>query len=244
MLDQDRPTPQTETATANGLRLATEGYVAEAGASSAARAQHSSGPRTSDVVEDATEPTRQQRSRLWPLLRDLAETFVLAVLIFAALRFAVQNTIVQGDSMEPNLTHGQRLLVNKLAFRWHQPQRGDVVVFHGPDGHDRDLIKRVVALPGEEIEIRDGTVYINGRPMDEPWGRIPDHTAFPAYLVPPDHVFVLGDNRPNSNDSRTWGAALPLSRIVGQAWLSIWPADRLGQVNKGNSAAASEVPSG
>ncbi len=172
------------------------------------------------------------------MLRDLVETVLLALLVFAGLRVAVQNTVVQGDSMLPNFTDGQRLLVNRLAFRWRSPERGDVIVFHAPDGHRRDFIKRVVALPGEWVEIRDGTLYIDGRPIAEPWQPIPDHTAFPAYQVPPGHVFVLGDNRPNSNDSRTWGGGLPISGIVGEAWLSIWPPERWGLVPKATKGTA------
>jgi signal peptidase I len=124
------------------------------------------------------------------------------------------------------------------------PRRGDVIVFHAPSGNGEDFIKRVVALPGEEVEIHDGTVFVNGRPLAEPWSPRRDHSAFPAYQVTSGHVFVLGDNRADSNDSRTWGEALATDRIVGRAWLSVWPLDRLGLIRSdGIRTVAAEGPS-
>lgn len=163
-------------------------------------------------------------------MRELREAVGLALIVFLALTFALQHAVVEGESMLPNFERGERLLVNKLAFRWRAPARGDVVVFHAPGGLNKEFIKRVVGLPGERVEIRDGLVYVNGQLLDEPWQPIRDHTAFPPYVVPPGQVFVLGDNRPNSNDSRTWGGGLPIQRIVGRAWLCIWPPERFGLV--------------
>lgn len=182
---------------------------------------------------------RSWSRRIGRLVRDLLEAAVLAVLLFFALQFSLQNTVVEGNSMEPNFVDRQWLLVNKLAYRWSLPERGDVVVFHAPDQPGQDFIKRVLALPGETVLIRQGRVLIDGRMLEEPWDPRFDDENFGPLTVPSEAVFVLGDHRRVSNDSRRWdgtGAALPASAIVGEAWLSIWPPSLWGAAN----AAAAE----
>jgi signal peptidase I len=172
--------------------------------------------------------------RAGALLRDILEAVVLAAVLFFVLQFVFQNTIVEGQSMEPNFVDRQWLLVNKLAYRFGAPARGDVIVFDAPEGEDKEFIKRVIGLPGESVTMRDGVVAINSRPIAEPWLPRRDGTHFGPFIVPPNQYFVLGDNRPNSNDSRTWGhvgAALAADRIVGKAWLSIWPRQVWGVVH-------------
>lgn len=179
--------------------------------------------------------TREPKSvRVGALLRDILEAVVLAAVLFFVLQFVFQNTIVEGRSMEPNFVDRQWLLVNKLAYRFGDPTRGDVIVFMAPEGPEKEFIKRVVGLPGESITIRDGMVAIDGRPLDEPWLPRRDHSRFGPYVVPPDHYFVLGDNRPDSNDSRSWnrkGGALDGEKIIGKAWLSVWPREVWGIVH-------------
>jgi signal peptidase I len=179
--------------------------------------------------------TREPKSvRVGALLRDILEAVVLAAVLFFVLQFVFQNTIVEGRSMEPNFVDRQWLLVNKLAYRFGDPARGDVIVFMAPEGPEKEFIKRVVGLPGESVTIRDGVVAIDGRPLDEPWLPRRDHSRFGPLVVPPDHYFVLGDNRPDSNDSRTWnggGAALAGDTIIGKAWLSVWPREVWGVVH-------------
>ena len=167
------------------------------------------------------------------MLRDVLEAVVLAVVLFLVLQFAFQNTIVEGSSMEPNLVDQEWLLVNKLAYRVGEPERGDVIVFHSPEQPEKDFIKRVVGLPGETVEIRRGRLYIDGEPLEEPWRPALDRANFAPYRVPAGQYFVLGDNRPSSNDSRIWkatGAALERDRIIGKAWISVWPRETWGRV--------------
>ncbi len=169
--------------------------------------------------------------RLVRLVREALETLVPAILIALLINvFVGQATRVEGQSMEPNLHTNQRLVVEKLSYRFHAPQRFDVVVLEVPSQGDELLIKRVIGLPGETVEIRDGQVWINDQPLDEPFllsdtrpgrhGRV---------VVPPLHVFVLGDNRDHSNDSRSFGP-VPIDNVVGRAWISYWPLEDLGPV--------------
>ncbi|GAB4562763.1 MAG: signal peptidase I [Anaerolineae bacterium] len=163
-------------------------------------------------------------------LREVLETVIPAVVIALVIQlFLAQATRVYGQSMEPNLHTDQRLVVEKISYRLHFPQRGDIVVIRVP-GHSRELlIKRVIALPGETVEIRDGVVYIDGEPLDEPYVIYRSHETLAPRTVPPLSVFVMGDNRSASNDSRVFG---PIHRdnIVGRAWISYWPPSLIGWV--------------
>ena len=183
------------------------------------------------------------------LIRELIETAILALLIFLALQSSVQNFRVEGSSMEPTLSTGQYLLVNKLVyfnlspgdlksllpfadvdrseplFAFHPPRHGEVIIFHFPRDETRDFVKRVIGVPGDEIEIRRGAVYVNGVELDEPYITHQSEASMPRTTVPPDSYFVLGDNRRASNDSRDWGP-VPAKNVVGRAWVSYWPLDR------------------
>jgi len=194
-------------------------------------------PPPPEKVEEA--PPRRETAR--SLARELFETAVLTLLIFFLIRVVIQNFRIEGQSMEPTLHAGQYLIVNKAVYRWlHPPERGDIIVFEYPRSPDRDFIKRVIGLPGEEVEIRDGIVYINGRALNEPYISSPSTRSFGPQVVGPDEYFVLGDNRPNSSDSRSWGM-LPRKYIVGKAWLSYWPPETWGLVaNHGFSFASSD----
>lgn len=162
--------------------------------------------------------------------RELLETAVLTVAIFLIVRVALQNFRVEGDSMMPNLHNGEYILVNKVDYMLHSPERGDVVVFHAdPAGQpDKDFIKRVVALPGETVAVHNRSVYINGHRLQEKYVlQVPDYTL-PPRVVPRDDYFVLGDNRNNSFDSSKWPSTwLPRSDIIGKAWVSYWPLQDL-----------------
>ena len=169
--------------------------------------------------------------RLVRLLREVLETILPAILIALLINvFIGQATRVEGQSMEPNLHSDQRLVVEKLSYRFHGPRRFDVVVLRLPSQGEELLIKRVVGLPGETIEIRDGLVYINDESLDE---RFISGDTRPgrqdSVTVPPLHVYVLGDNRNHSNDSRSFGP-VPIENIVGRAWLSYWPPEDMGLV--------------
>ena len=165
------------------------------------------------------------------LVRELLETILPAILIALLLNvFVGQATRVQGQSMEPNLHTDQRLVVEKVSYRFHGPHRGDVVVIRVPSQGEELLIKRVVGLPGETVEMRDGQVYIDGQLLDEPYTNGSTRSGrIGRVVVPPLHVFVMGDNRDHSNDSRAFGP-VPIENIVGRAWLSYWPLRNAGVV--------------
>jgi len=157
-------------------------------------------------------------------IRELLETAVLTIAIFLVVRVALQNFKVEGLSMYPNLHNGEYILVNKVDYMLHSPQRGDIIVFHAvPAGQpDRDFIKRIIGLPGETVAIHDDAVYVNNRRLNEPYIKTPPTYTFGPYKVPGGDYFVLGDNRNNSEDSHIW-KGLPRNDIVGKAWVSYWP---------------------
>jgi len=164
-----------------------------------------------------------------PILRDILITVILALAIFLLLQLTVQNFIVVGASMQPNFQNGERVVISKLAYKFGEPERGDVIVFHPPNDQEEDYIKRVIALPGEAIEVNDGVVYINDQPLDEPYIKdSPDYTLS-EQRVPSNEYFVLGDNRNNSNDSHN-GWTVPQQNIIGKVWLTIWPPEEWGGV--------------
>lgn len=163
-------------------------------------------------------------------IRQTLITILLAIIIFIGLQATFQSSVVVGSSMEPNFVPGQRLVVNKLTYQFHEPERGDVIIFHPPTNGQVDYIKRIIALPGDTLEIKNGTVYVNGKPLDEKAYIVdpPDYTVRQRE-IPRDFYFVLGDSRNNSNDSHT-GWLLPRQNIIGKAWLSIWPPENWGVI--------------
>ncbi len=166
-------------------------------------------------------------------LRDVLETALLTLVIFLGVRLGVQNFRVEGLSMQPTLQSNQYLLVNKAAYMFSEPQRGDIVVFRLPQDPRRDLIKRIVALPGEEVEVRGGVVYVDGKPLDEPYIRDRPQYHFNKKKVPENEYFVLGDNRNNSFDSHVWDW-LPRDYLIGRAWVSYWPVETWSVVQHNN----------
>lgn len=163
-------------------------------------------------------------------LRELLETLLLALIIFVGVKeFVLQNFRVEGQSMEPNFHTGQYLIVDKISYRLRPIERGDVIVFVPPKDASRDFIKRVIALPGERVEIRQGHVLINGKLLQEPYINVSWNYTMAAMVVGDNEYFVLGDNRNNSSDSRMWGL-LPKKNIVGKAWLSYWPPQQWGLI--------------
>ena len=209
------------------------------------------------VAESPDLAAQEKEDSSGGILWEVTETLVLALLIFLAVRTVVLNFRVDGLSMEPTLNTGEMLLVNRQMYShfdlnsvlnvlpfveregehefypFHPPQRGDIVVFDPPIGAvEKPYIKRVIALPGETVSVRDGAVFVDGVRLDEPylgatatrWPGRPDEYEL---LVPEDHVFVLGDNRNNSTDSRSFGP-VDEDAIIGRAWIAYWPADFFG----------------
>jgi signal peptidase I len=183
------------------------------------------------VPEPPSTPKSKERHWLVALLFDLGSTLIPAVIIALLIHvFLAQATRVYGQSMEPNLHTDQRLVIEKLSHHFHGPRRGDVIVIHDPGGSPELLIKRVIGLPGERITITDGRVYIDGTPLDEPYLAQPTQGNGRSWIVPPLNVFVMGDNRSASRDSRIFGP-VPLDQIVGHAVLRYWPPEQIGFLN-------------
>lgn len=157
-------------------------------------------------------------------IRELVETIALALLIALVIRWLIVEVYrVDGSSMQHTLVHGERVLVNKFIYRWlRPPEPGDVIVFQYPREPDRDFIKRVVAVAGDQVELRAGKVYVNGKLFPEAPTVIASESDYPVNLVPEDSVWVLGDNRNNSEDSRFFGE-VPVKNIRGLAFYRIWP---------------------
>lgn len=189
-------------------------------------------------LEPEPQPKPSFLRRFLHLVREVLETIVPAVLIALLINlFLAQATRVYGQSMEPNLHTDQRLVVEKLSYNRYLrqylgmpgPRRGDVVVIHLHAQSDELLIKRVIGLPGDIVEIRDGRVFVNGDALAEPYVADVTNGSYGPTTIPPLNIFVLGDNRNFSNDSRSFGT-IPLKDVIGRAWFSYWPADQIGFV--------------
>ena len=185
------------------------------------------------------------------IVREFLEAIVLALVVFLVIQTSVQNFKVEGSSMQPTLEGGQYLLVNKLvyfridkerlsriipfwrvdnseqSFAVHPPERGEVVVFRFPKDPSRDFVKRVIGVPGESVEIRNGTVFVNGQALDEPYLTSHDRSDMGQIFLRDGQYFVLGDNRSGSNDSRNWGP-VPEENFLGKVWIIYWPLSRWG----------------
>ncbi|HBW36978.1 signal peptidase I [Desulfosporosinus sp. BICA1-9] len=142
------------------------------------------------------------------------------------LRWAVlQPYLIPSPSMEPGLIPGDRIIVNRLSYRMWAPTRGDVIVFAFPKDLKRTFVKRVIAVEGETVELRDNKVFVNGTAIEEPYVKPGDYPPYGPEIVPIDKVFVLGDNRRESEDSREWGL-LPKNDLLGKAWFIYYPLQR------------------
>lgn len=161
----------------------------------------------------------------------LTIVFVMTLVLFnlATLRF-----VVDGDSMQAHFQNGQFLIVNRVAYNFTEPQRGDIIVFHMPLNAEQDLLKRIIALPGEAIELRDTEIYINGHQLSEPYlneSCLPIHCADGFWQLGLNEYFVMGDNRNHSRDSRTFGI-ITHDLIIGEAVLRYWPLSDLAWIHR------------
>ena len=180
-------------------------------------------------------PAEPERTDWKRFLLDLLETLGLAVVLFLAINAVSARVRVDGFSMKPTLQDGEFVLVSRLAYKLSQPQRGDIIVFRSTT-QELDLIKRVIGLPGDAVQVENGRVIVNGQFLDEPY-----IAAAPAYSgrweVPEDFLFVLGDNRNDSSDSHAWGM-LPIENVIGKSLLIYWPPPEWGLINHVQIAAA------
>ncbi|MDO8755499.1 MAG: signal peptidase I, partial [Anaerolineales bacterium] len=152
---------------------------------------------------------------------DIIETLVLAVVLFIGINSVSARVRVDGFSMRPTLENGEFVLVNKISYRFSKMERGDIIVFHFPLNPEEELIKRVIGLPGDRVMVENNQVYVNGQILNEPYiAQAPIYTG--DWTVLDGQLFVLGDNRNNSNDSKDWGL-LPAENVVGKAILIYWP---------------------
>ena len=178
---------------------------------------------------DASKSRRSLRMDLQVWVRDIVLSLFIAT---AVIVFLCQPVKVEGTSMLPQLEDEQRIFVNKLVYRIDSIERGDVVVFRFPEDLRRSYIKRVVGLPGETVEVRKGTVHIDGRALSEPYvpHRYRDRASHSPVTVPDGAYYLLGDHRITSNDSRTWGT-VDKGFIRGKAVFAYWPPERFGVVH-------------
>ena len=155
---------------------------------------------------------------------DLTETIVLALLAALFIRhFFVQTSFVFSGSMIPTLSVGDRLVVNKMAFWFRDPVPGEIVLFESPHGDDKEFVKRLIAVPGDTVEVKSGRAYVNDEPVHFPAVMIrQDLSQYPKTVVPQGSYFVMGDNRGNSSDSRIWGF-VSRDQFIGKAWFTFWP---------------------
>lgn len=163
-------------------------------------------------------------------VRELIESLVIAgVLAFFIITFVLQSFVVDGASMYPSLHNGERLFVNKFIYRFTEPKRGDVIVFTPKGETNRKYIKRVIGLPGDEVEVTADGIYINGVRIEEPYINVIANSGFGIYTVPEKHVFVLGDNRNHSTDSRVMYSVgyVSYKSISGKAFWVYWPLNRI-----------------
>lgn len=168
---------------------------------------------------------------------DFLETIVVALSIFVVIYlFIMQPHEIKGNSMEPNFSNNEYILTDKISYRLHLPARGDVVIFKAPVNPDVDYIKRVIGLPGDRIKIQNGSVFVNGEKLTEDYLKDPTYLSPGSFMsegveitVPPGKLFLMGDNRPHSSDSRAFGP-VPIDTIIGRAFFRYWPVNQLGVV--------------
>lgn len=198
----------------------------------------------------------QRAAPILGFLREVVEIVVFALIIFLLVRSMVVNFRVEGASMEPSLHENQLLLVSKLSYfrldlgeapliggltdaviEFGQPSRGDIVVLTPPNDPERDFIKRIVALPGDRLEVRQGQLILNGEAIVEPYAANRASYSVPELVVPEGQYYVLGDNRRNSSDSHVWGS-VSRENLLGKAWVVYWPVRDWGMAANFESAAA------
>jgi len=168
---------------------------------------------------------------------DMAETLLLAAVLYIAIQALTARIKVESTSMVPTLRENDYVVVNKLAYKLGQPKRGDVIVFkYPPDPTQIPYIKRVIGLPGDQIHISEGRVYINGVILTEPYLKVPTKPGG-DWTVPEDSLFVMGDNRTGSADSRAWGM-VPLGNVIGKAEVVYWPPRHWSQLHFPSAVAA------
>jgi len=189
-----------------------------------------------ETETEGEEPKPGQQSSFFRFLVDVLETLVLSVLLFLGINAISARIRVDGSSMEPSLHSGEFVIVNRLAYKFGEPEHGDVVVFHFPGDPDQEYIKRIIGLPGDRVRVMEGAVYVNDQAIDEPYiAALPKYQG--SWTVPGDGIFVLGDNRNNSSDSHNFGP-VPMENLIGEAFFIYWPPTNWGTITSPETANA------
>jgi len=184
-----------------------------------------------ETIPDAMDKGKR-RSGLMKALVDILETLIWAVVLFVLINLVTARVRVDGSSMLPTLTNEERVIVNKLAYRLGEPERGDIIVFYFPVDPSQEFIKRVIGLPGDQVSIHKGDILINGQRLEEPY--LDARIRYEGdWTVAEGQLFVLGDNRNNSLDSHNWGT-VPFDYVIGKALFIYWPFNTLGMVEHGS----------
>jgi signal peptidase I len=187
---------------------------------------------------EVKSPQRITRGVVFGWLIDAAETLILALVLFVVINALSSRVRVENISMEPTLYPGELLLVSKLAFTLGEPHHGDVVIFHAPNNPGEDYIKRIIGIPGDQVDIANGEVRVNGVVLKEPYiAAAPGYTG--SWTVPEDSLFVLGDNRNSSSDSHAWGF-VPMSEVIGKALFIYWPLGEMKSLTQPDIVTASQ----
>jgi signal peptidase I len=170
-------------------------------------------------------------------VKDILEVALISFILFFSINAVSARIRVESVSMQPTLFAGNFVVVNKMAYQFGDPERGDIVVFEYPPDPDQDpYIKRVIGLPGEQVQIADGKVTINGIFIQEPY-LVSDTSQSGKWMVPEESLFVMGDNRKNSSDSRSWGV-VPMENVIGKAVVVYWPPEKWELLNMSYAVAA------
>jgi signal peptidase I len=184
-----------------------------------------------EPVDQTTSSGGEKPGSARNLLIDIIETVLLAAILYISIEAISARIRVDGFSMVPTLQSGELVVVNKLAYKWNEPETGDIVVFQYPRDPEQEYIKRVIGTAGDTVRIEDGQVYVNDTPIFEPYISTP--TSYEnEWVIPQDSIFVLGDNRNNSSDSHSWGP-VPMNLVIGKAFVVYWPPDRWGLIRHG-----------
>jgi signal peptidase I len=187
-------------------------------------------PEQANTPPVPVEPSLPPPASGLRVLHSWARDFFFSILVsFFIILFVYQPVKVEGGSMEPGLEDQERIFINKLVYRWEKIERGDIIVFRYPRDPRKSFIKRVIGIPGDQVRISYGHVYINGKPQEEDYvpPEYADSRSYPMTIIPPGSYFVLGDHRSMSNDSRDFGP-VQRSYIYGKAVFGYWPVDKLG----------------
>jgi signal peptidase I len=187
-------------------------------------------------VEDKSKPSQTQKTKptLWEQIKENGQIIAIALIIAFLMRtFIAEPRFIPSDSMFPSLAEGDRLIIEKISYRFHSPNHGDIIVFQPPEqlqslgySTDQAFIKRIIATSGETVAVVNGQVYVDNQPLEEKYIAEKPRYEMPPVRIPPDFLFVMGDNRNNSNDSHIWGF-LPKKQVIGRAIFRFWPLSRI-----------------